>query len=66
MLFRSDIAPCTRTDTLYGRFRRGVEAGRLDTVFEYVFDYKMEPQKVKVHMKKARGQDRYWIFVKRL
>jgi len=64
--FFSDIAPCTRTDTLYGRFREGVQKGHLDTVCEYTFDYKMAPTKVKVHLKKARNQDRYWIFVKRL
>jgi photoactive yellow protein len=35
-------------------------------MFEYVFDCRMAPTKVKIHMKKALVGDSYWIFVKRL
>jgi photoactive yellow protein len=35
-------------------------------MFEYVFDYKMTPTKVKIHMKKAISDGSFWIFVKRL
>lgn len=64
--FFTEVAPCTKTDEFYGKFKQGVESGELNTLFEYVFDYKMEPLKVKVHMKKAVLGDSYWIFVKRL
>ncbi|MGQ9832114.1 MAG: photoactive yellow protein [Thermochromatium sp.] len=64
--FFDEVAPCTKTDTFYGAFQAGVKAGNLNTLFEYQFDYKMKPTKVKVHMKKALSGDTYWIFVKRL
>ncbi|SDG42449.1 photoactive yellow protein [Limimonas halophila] len=64
--FFKDVAPCTDTDEFYGRFKEGVQSGNLNTMFEYTFDYKMTPTKVKVHMKKALAGDSYWIFVKRV
>lgn len=64
--FFRDVAPCTDTPQFRGTFDAGVRAGNLNTMFEYVFDYKMTPTRVKIHMKKAIIGDTYWIFVKRL
>lgn len=64
--FFEEVAPCTKSQEFQGRFKDGVAKGNLATMFEYVFDYKMQPTKVKVHMKKALVDDSYWIFVKRL
>lgn len=64
--FFKDVAPCTSTPEFQGKFKSGVQAGNLNTLFEYVFDYNMKPTKVKVHMIKAMGSDGYFIFVKRL
>lgn len=64
--FFRDVAPCTDTPQFRGTFHDGVRAGNLNTMFEYVFDYKMTPTRVKIHMKKAIIGDTYWIFVKRL
>ena len=65
--FFTEVAPCTNSKEFYGKFKQGVDSGDLSTMFEYTFDYKMKPTKVKVHMKKALGdEDSYWIFVKRL
>ena len=64
--FFRDVAPCTNRPEFSGVFREGVKAGKLNTMFEYVFDYKMAATKVKVHMKKALVGDTYWIIVKRL
>ncbi len=64
--FFDEVAPCTKRPDFYGVFREGVQKGELNTLFEYVFDYKMKPVKVKVHMKKALTGDDYWIFVKRI
>ena len=64
--FFRDVAPCTSTPAFKGVFDKGVRAGDLNTMFEYVFDYNMAPTKVKIHMKKAISGDTYWIFVKRL
>lgn len=64
--FFRDVAPCTNTARFKGVFEAGVRSGNLNTMFEYVFDYKMTPTKVKIHMKKAISDGTYWIFVKRL
>jgi photoactive yellow protein len=64
--FFTEVAPCTQSEEFYGAFKKGVESGNLNTLIEYTFDYKMQPTKVKVHMKKALNGDSYWIFVKRL
>lgn len=64
--FFKEVAPCTRRPEFYGVFKEGVEKNDLNTMFEYVFDYKMNPTKVKVHMKKALAGDSYWIIVKRI
>ncbi|SFX54532.1 photoactive yellow protein [Marinospirillum alkaliphilum] len=64
--FFRDVAPCTNRPEFKGRFDQGVKAGNLNVMFEYVFDYQMQPTKVKVHMKKALTGDSYWVFVKRL
>ena len=64
--FFTEVAPCTNRPEFNGKFQEGVASGDLNTIFEYVFDYKMQPTKVKVHMKKALSGDSYYIFVKRL
>jgi photoactive yellow protein len=64
--FFREVAPCTSTPTFKGLFDKGVREGNLNTMFEYVFDYKMNPTKVRVHMKKAMVGDSYWVLVKRL
>lgn len=64
--FFNEVAPCTKSPEFYGRFEKGVKAGNLNAIFEYTFDYKMRPTKVKVQMKKDLQKDSYWIFVKRI
>ncbi len=64
--FFMEVAPCTRRPEFHGVFRQGVKNDDLNILFEYVFDYKMNPTKVKVHMKKALAGDSYWIIVKRI
>ncbi len=64
--FFRDLAPCTNTARFKGVFDAGVRSNNLNTMFEYVFDYKMTPTRVKIHMKKAISDGTYWIFVKRL
>ena len=64
--FFTEVAPCTDTPRFRGVFEAGVRANDLNTMFEYTFDYRMQPTKVKIHMKKALVGDTYWIFVKRL
>lgn len=64
--FFTEVAPCTNQPEFFGKFKQGVESGNLNTLFEYTFDYKMTPTKVKVHMMKSLLDDGYYIFVKRI
>ncbi len=64
--FFDEIAPCCNTPTFRGAFDDGVKKGDLDTIFTYLFDYRMTPTKVKVHMRKAMATQTYWVFVKRI
>ena len=64
--FFKDVAPCTRTELFEGRFRKGVEEGKLDIEFAYVFDHQMPQTQVRVHMKQAESGDTYWVMVKRV
>jgi photoactive yellow protein len=62
--FFLEVAPCTRRAIFHGRFVVGVQNDDLDAIFEYTFDYRMNPTRVTVHMKKAVGGG-YWILVRR-
>ena len=64
--FFRDVAPCTNSPKFKGVFDAGVREGKLNTMFEYVFDDNMAATKVKIHMKSAISDGTYWIFVKRL
>jgi photoactive yellow protein len=63
--FFNDVAPCTNSDEFSGRFFKGVETGEFNAVFEYVFDYQMEPTKVRIIMIKSVSHDTYWLLIKR-
>ncbi len=64
--FFNDVAPCTKGHQFQGRFQQGVAQGNVNTMFEYAFDYKMNPTKVRVHMKSTSLDEGIWIFIKRL
>ncbi|HEX8850995.1 MAG TPA: photoactive yellow protein [Gemmatimonadaceae bacterium] len=64
--FFTEVAPCTKRPEFHGKFQEGVRKGALSAIFDYTFDYKMNPTKVRVHMKKALSGDSYWVLVKRL
>lgn len=64
--FFKEVAPCTNRPEFKGVFDAGVKEGKFSKLFEYVFDNKMNPTKVQVHMKNAISGGSFWIFVKRL
>ncbi len=64
--FFLEVAPCCNKPAFRGVFEAGVKAGKLNAIIDYVFDYKMNPTRVKVHMKSAVADDTFWVFVKRL
>ena len=63
--FFTEVAPCTKTPTFFGKFQEGVKKGDLNAQFEYTFNYNMKPTQVKVHMKKALTDNTFWVFVKK-
>jgi photoactive yellow protein len=62
--FFTDVAPCTNVQEFAGKFREGVQAGKLHTMFPYVFDYKMDPRKVWVTLFYSNETDTAWVFVR--
>lgn len=64
--FFNDVAPCSKGHQFQGRFQQGVAQGSMNSMFEYAFDYKMAPTKVRVHLKSASVDEGVWIFIKRL
>lgn len=62
--FFTEVAPCTNVQEFAGKFRAGVLAGTLHTVFPYVFDYKMEPRQVWVTLFYSNETDTAWVFVR--
>ncbi len=61
--FFRDVAPCTAVPEFYGRFRRGVLTGALNTSFEFIYDFAMQPVRVRIHMRDAERAGEYWVIV---
>ena len=64
--FFNDIAPCAKGQIFYNHFFRAVADGEVNTMFDYQFDYKMNPTNVRIHMKSADAKQGIWIFIKRV
>jgi photoactive yellow protein len=67
--FFLDVAVCTQRPEFYGKFKEGVASGTLNLVFEYVFEYRMVPTRVRVHMFSSKdhvGQRFIWLMVKKV
>lgn len=61
--FFTEIAPCTNNKLFFGRFKKGVDQGELDTSFNYTFTYKMKPTNVAIHLKHDKESGSSWVFV---
>jgi photoactive yellow protein len=67
--FFLDVAICTQRPEFYGRFKEGMASGVLNQIFDYVFEYRMVPTKVRVHMftsRDQRGEKIIWLMVKKI
>ena len=64
--FFNDVAPCCNKPAFRGVFNEGVRTGNLNIIFDYVFDYRMNPTMVTIHLKASKTDDTYWVLVKRL
>ena len=62
----TDVAPCANNFMFSGRFKRGIENGNLNSIFDYLFTYKLAPTKVKVHLYSDANTGTHWIFVKKI
>jgi photoactive yellow protein len=63
--FFNDVAPCTKSHQFMGRFKTAVAEGSVNVMFEYAFDYKMKPTKVRVQLKSVSVDQGIWVFIKR-
>lgn len=64
--FFSELAPCTVVPEFFGRFRQGVLTGNLNTTFEFVFDFDMQPVQARISMRASEQADEFWILVEPL
>ena len=62
--FFTDVAPCTNVQEFAGKFRDGVQTGKLHTVFPYIFDFQMDPRNVWVTLFYSNVTDTAWVFVR--
>lgn len=63
--FFNDIAPCAKGKRFHGEFLKFFKSGQVNTLFDYEFDYKMKPVKVRIHIKSAPDGQTCWMFIKR-
>ncbi len=64
--FFRELAPCTNNRLVFGRFKDGVAAGKLDAVVTYAFTYKMRPTLVNIHLFRDPQTKTNWVMVKRV
>jgi len=63
--FFNDIAPCAKGKRFHGEFLKFAKSGQANVLFDYEFDYKMKPVKVRIHMKANGDGGSCWLFIKR-
>jgi photoactive yellow protein len=61
--FFTEIAPCTRVQEFYGRFKEGVIRESLDTSFRFHFAFKQNPRDVTVRLLYSRRTRTVWVLV---
>ena len=61
--FFTEIAPCTRVQEFYGRFKEGVIHESLDTSFRFHFAFKQNPRDVTVRLLYSRRTRTVWVLI---
>ena len=61
--FFTEIAPCTKVQDFYGRFKEGVIRESLDTTFRFHFAFKQHPRDVTVRLIYSRRTRTVWVLV---
>jgi len=62
-LFFSEVAPCTKVQQFYGRFKEGVLHEQLDATFDFHFAFKQSPRDVTVRLFYSRRTRTVWVMV---
>jgi len=61
--FFTEIAPCTRVQEFYGRFKEGVIREVLDTSFKFHFAFKQSPRDVTVRLFFSKRTRTVWVLI---
>ena len=61
--FFTEIAPCTKVQEFYGRFKAGVIRESLDVSFRFHFAFKQSPRDVTVRLLYSRRSRTVWVLV---
>ena len=61
--FFTEVAPCTKVQDFYGRFKEGVIRESLDTAFQFHFAFKQQPRDVTVRLFYSRRTRSVWVMI---
>jgi photoactive yellow protein len=61
--FFTEVAPCTKVQEFYGRFKEGVVREALDTSFQFHFAFKQNPRDVTVRLFYSKRTQSVWVMV---
>ena len=61
--FFTEVAPCTKVQAFYGRFKEGVLQEHLDTTFSFYFAFKQNPRDVTVRLFYSKRTRSVWVMV---
>ena len=61
--FFTEVAPCTKVQAFYGRFRDGVAHESLDATFAFHFAFRQNPRDVTIRLVYSRRTRSVWVIV---
>ena len=61
--FFTEVAPCTKVQEFYGRFKEGVVREALDSSFQFHFAFKQAPRDVTVRLFYSRRTRSVWVMI---
>lgn len=61
--FFTEVAPCTKVQDFYGRFKEGVLRESLDSSFQFHFAFKQNPRDVTVRLFYSKRTRSVWVMV---
>ena len=61
--FFTEVAPCTKVQAFYGRFREGVIRESLDVSFRFHFAFKQNPRDVMVRLFYSKRTRSVWVMI---